>query len=56
VAAEIDGVLPESFVVPSRVDPGMLLAARPLVQPGGLARRSFPQVFARLPPGQSAAD
>lgn len=55
VAFEIDGVLPESFVVPSRVDAGMLLAATPLVQPGGLARRFFPQVFARLPPDQSAA-
>ena len=40
MAFEIDGVLPESFVCPSKVDAQMLLAATPLVQPNGAARRS----------------
>jgi putative ABC transport system permease protein len=55
VAFEIDGVLPPSFVCPSRVDAQMLLAAVPLVQPGGALRRQYSQVVARVPAGESVA-
>jgi len=52
VAFEIDGVLPPSFVSPTRVDAQMFFATTALL-PGALSRRAYQEVIARIPRGQS---